>query len=106
MMRLMRAPDLMLGQHWVNLLRQAGIACRLTGLYLQGGAGEIPVDQCGPDLWLEDERDRDVAMRLIEGPADAGAGLRAPWHCDGCGEWLEPQFTTCWQCGAMRPAQA
>ena len=37
MMRLMRAPDLMLGQHWVNLLRQAGIACRLTGLYLQGG---------------------------------------------------------------------
>jgi len=103
MIRLTRAPDLMLGQHWANLLEQAGIACRLSGRYLQGAAGEIPVDQCGPDLWLEREQDRDLAMRIIEGRAEP-SGPRPHWCCDDCGEWLEPQFTTCWQCGAARPA--
>ena len=104
MIRLTRAPDLMLGQHWVNLLEQAGIACRLSGVYLQGGAGEIPVDQCGPDIWIENERDRDAAMRVIDGKSDASPGMQPHWHCDACGEWLEPQFSECWQCGAARPA--
>ena len=105
MIRLVRAPDMLLGQHWANLLEQAGIACHITGRYLQGGAGEIPVDQCGPDLWLEDEHDREAALRIIDGRADSS--VRPHWHCDACGEWLEPQFSTCWQCGASRPpAQA
>ena len=102
MIRLTRAPDLMLGQHWVNRLEQAGIACRLSGCYLQGAAGELPVDQCGPDLWLEREQDKELAMRIIEGRAGPGEP-RPHWCCDGCGEWLEPQFSTCWQCGAARP---
>src|SRR5690606_2827272 len=46
MIRLTRAPDLLMAQHWVNLLQAAGIRCRLSGVYLQGGAGELPVDQC------------------------------------------------------------
>ena len=105
MIRLVRAPDMLLGQHWANLLEQAGIACHIAGRYLQGGAGEIPVDQCGPDLWLEDERDREAALRIIDGRADSR--VRPHWHCDACGEWLQPQFSTCWQCGASRPpAQA
>lgn len=99
MIRLIRAPDLLLGQHWANLLQQAGIACHVSGRYLQGAAGEIPVDQCGPDLWIENEDERAAAMRLIEGYADAARNL-PHWHCDACGEWLEPQFSTCWQCGA------
>ncbi|MBO9354427.1 DUF2007 domain-containing protein [Bordetella petrii] len=104
MIRLIRAPDLMLGQHWANLLEQAGIACHITGQYLQGGAGEIPVDQCGPNLWLENEHDKEAALRIIEGRADDPSRTRPHWHCDACGEWLEPQFSTCWQCGARRPA--
>lgn len=103
MFRLMRAPDVMLGQHWANLLTQAGIPCHLTNRYMQGGAGEIPVDQCGPDLWLENAHDKIAAMRLIEGPVDTTAGTGFKWHCDQCGEWLEPQFTSCWQCGAAQP---
>ena len=78
MIRLTRSPDLMLGQHWANLLEQAGIACHLSGRYLQGAAGDIPVDQCGPDLWIENERDRDLAMRIIDGRAGGPAGRRTP----------------------------
>lgn len=106
MIRLTRAPDLLLGQHWANLLQQAGIACHLTGRYLQGGAGEIPVDQCGPDLWLESEGDKAAALRIIEGQVDDAWSTRPHWFCGDCGEWLEPQFSTCWQCGASRPADS
>ena len=101
MNRLTRAPDLMLGQHWLNLLQQAGIACRLTGVHLHAVAGEIPVDQCGPDLWLENQQDRELAMQIIEGWAE-GSKLGAHWACPACGEWLEPQFSECWQCGQAR----
>lgn|SRR5690554_3751518 len=102
MIRLTRAPDLMLGQHWANLLKQAGIACRLTGVHLQGAAGGVPVDQSGPDLWIENPQDREAAMRIIDGWADASSANRPHWHCDVCGEWMEPQFSECWQCGATR----
>lgn len=102
MIRLTRAPDLMLGQHWANLLEQAGIACRLTGMHLQGAAGDIPVDQCGPDLWIENPQDRDRAKRIIEDGIDPSFAERSHWQCETCGEWLEPQFSECWQCGAMR----
>lgn len=101
MIRLTRAPDMMLGQHWANLLQQAGIACRLTGIHLQSVAGEIPVDQCGPDLWIEDPDDREKAMRIIDGWDDPAAVARPHWQCSQCGEWLEPQFSTCWQCGCQ-----
>lgn len=104
MIRLTRAPDLLIGQHWANLLQQAGIACQLTGQYLQGGAGEIPVYECGPNLWLENEADKEAALRIIEGQADEAWRHRPHWHCGHCDEWLEPQFSTCWQCGASRPA--
>lgn len=104
MFRLMRAPDLMLAQHWVNLLTQAGIACHLSNRYTQGGAGEIPVDQCGPDIWLENEHDRATAMEIIEGPTTNETASPLNWCCDRCAEWLEGQFTTCWKCGTARPA--
>jgi len=103
MIRLTRAPDLMLGQHWVNLLTQAGISCRMTGVHLHGVAGEIPVDQCGPDIWLESEHDKEAALRIIDG-WDKPSGPGKHWSCFVCGEWLEPQFSECWQCGAARPA--
>lgn len=99
MIRLTRAPNLMLGQHWVNLLLQAGIACRLTGEHLHAVAGEIPVDQCGPDIWVERESDKAAAMQIIDGWADAANAGGPHWQCAVCGEWLEPQFSECWQCG-------
>jgi hypothetical protein len=102
MIKLMRAPNLMIAQHWINLLEQARIGCELHNRYLQGALGEIPADQCGPEIWLEDERDSALAQRLI-GAGTAGAEANGPWWtCNHCQEWLEPQFTICWQCGAAR----
>src|ERR1700754_4379903 len=102
MIKLLRAPNLLIGQHWVNLLATAGIACELHNRYLNGALGDIPADQCAPELWLVGERDGGVARRLIE-TARRGPAAGAPgWRCARCGETLEAQFTVCWQCGTPR----
>lgn len=102
MLKLMRAPNVILGQHWVNLLEMAGIACELHNRYLQGALGEIPADQCGPEIWISDERDEALARRLIETATRGPPRGAALWRCRQCHEMLEPQFTVCWQCGTAR----
>ncbi|OZI77912.1 putative signal transducing protein [Bordetella genomosp. 12] len=102
MHRLARAPSLLMAQHWLNLLRQARVAADMHNQHLQGALGDIPADQCGPEIWLEREADRELALRLI-GLAPAGDTPALPWTCPRCAERLEPQFSTCWHCGADRP---
>ena len=101
-MRLMRAPNLIIGQHWVNVLAAAGIACELHNRYLNGALGDIPADQCAPELWLVDDRDEAVARRLIDAASQGPAAGAPGWQCRQCGERLEAQFTVCWQCGTAR----
>ncbi|MFM0736697.1 DUF2007 domain-containing protein [Paraburkholderia xenovorans] len=101
-MKLMRAPNLIIGQHWINVLKTAGIDCELHNRYLNGALGDIPADQCAPELWLVDERDEAMARRLIEAARRGPAAGSPGWRCRQCGEMLEPQFTVCWQCGTER----
>ncbi len=102
MLRLMLTPNTIIGQHWVNLLTVAGIPCELHNRYLNGALGEIPADQCAPELWLVDERDEAIARKLIEAAVNGPSPGGAPWRCHQCGETLEVQFTVCWQCGTAR----
>lgn len=102
MLKLTHAPNPVIGQHWVNVLAAAGIECELHNRYLNGALGEIPADQCAPELWLVDERDEALARRVLA-TAQSGPAPDVPtWRCQGCGETLEPQFTACWRCGALR----
>ncbi|MEJ8800168.1 DUF2007 domain-containing protein [Trinickia caryophylli] len=101
-MKLMRAPNALIGQHWVNLLTVAGIPCELHNRYLHGALGEIPAEQCSPELWLIDERDAVIARTIIERGMAGPESQSAPWRCRQCGEMLEPQFTTCWRCATAR----
>lgn len=104
MLKLTRAPNAVIGQHWVNVLAAAGIDCELHNRYLNGALGEIPADQCAPELWLVDERDEQLARRILDA-AQSGPPPGAPkWRCGACDEMLEAQFTACWRCGAARVA--
>ncbi|TKC83965.1 DUF2007 domain-containing protein [Trinickia terrae] len=102
MLRLMHAPNVIIAQHWINVLAAAGVACELHNRYLNGALGEIPADQCAPELWLVDERDEALARRLIEAASKGPPDGAATWRCHACGETLEAQFTQCWRCGATR----
>jgi len=102
MLKLARAPNVVIAQHWMNILAAAGVPCELHNRYLSGAMGEIPADQCAPEIWLTDERDEKLARKLIADATNGPPPGAPAWHCPQCGETLEAQFTVCWQCGRER----
>ncbi|MDR3095488.1 MAG: DUF2007 domain-containing protein [Paraburkholderia sp.] len=102
MLKLSRAPNVVIAQHWMNILAAAGVPCELHNRYLSGAMGEIPADQCAPEIWLVDERDEALARKLIADATNGPTPGAPPWRCPQCGEMLEAQFTVCWQCGRER----
>ncbi len=86
----------MLG-HARNILESAGIECLLKNEFLSGGVGELPPNECWPEIWVADA-DQARAETLL------ATALRDPpetppdWVCPVCGERIEGQFTACWRC--------
>lgn len=99
---LMRAPDFVTAHHWANVLRAAGIHCELRNTAASGAIGEIPFLEAAPQLWVRDELEASRARLLLDEVQRPSEG--SPWHCQRCGEWLEPQFGACWRCGRERAA--
>ena len=97
MKRIYRAASMLQVAHVRNVLTVAGIPCEIRNQYLSGAMGELPMIETWPQLFV-DAADEPRALRAL---ASASAPNPGPsWACPGCGEVLEPQFTTCWRCGA------
>jgi hypothetical protein len=96
MKRVFRAASLLQVAHARNVLIAAGIDSELRNQYLAGALGDLPMLETWPQLLVEDQLES-AALRALEKASAAPTG--APWICQ-CGEQLEPQFTTCWRCGA------
>lgn len=92
--------------HWRNVLELRGIACELRHTHLASIVGELPWLESWPELWVLDDRDAELAARIIREGRDHAVNGGAPWSCGGCGERLEAQFTTCWRCGSDRTAES
>ncbi|WP_445156697.1 putative signal transducing protein [Halomonas sp. E14] len=91
----------LLVSHVRNVLAAAGIPVSLRNMVLGGGAGELPLSECEPEVWVA-VHDRERAEALIHASLTGAPG--APdWHCPGCGEVLEGTFDACWRCGTTRP---
>jgi hypothetical protein len=87
--------------HFRNVLVAAGIGAHVRNVFIGGALGELPVDSCAPEVWVNDVRDAARAEMLI---TESQAAVRdAPWSCASCGEAIEGQFFSCWKCGANRP---
>lgn len=67
---------------------------------LTGGIGELPINECWPEVWVNNESDYRTAERLIETALAQNTGGE-PWKCQ-CGEIIEGQFDTCWSCGKLQ----
>ncbi len=102
MKRVYRAATLLQVAHARNVLLAAGIASELRNQYLAGAMGELPMIETWPQLYVEDG-DEQPALRALARAASAPAGQG--WVCPDCGEQLEPQFTSCWRCGAEAAAR-
>jgi hypothetical protein len=86
---------------WADTLRAAGIRCEVRNTTLSGAMGEIPFLECAPQLWLPNAEDEPRAREILQQLRQPVVG--SPWRCADCGEESEPQFGTCWKCGAERP---
>lgn len=100
MPRLRSAPHLFLATLWADWLGQSGIAASVQRPYGSAIAGEIPPDQAGPEVWVDDAADLPRAAALLDALA---AGTPRHWRCPGCGETVDGPFETCWCCGAAMP---
>ena len=89
--------------HVRQVLENHAIACIVRNDYLLGGAGEIPVNETWPELWITDDRDFDRARALVDAVMATAAAPDPPWCCASCGEQVEGQFTDCWRCGGPCP---
>jgi hypothetical protein len=105
MKKVYAAPDSLRAGHVLNLLQQSGIEARMRNLYLGGGVGDLPVNECWPEVWVDDA-DEMRALALLAELSQAEAEPGPAWTCPNCGERNEGQFTECWRCGTQRPEQA
>lgn len=97
---LRRCDHLLQAQHCANVLRAAGIACELRNTHSAAAFGELPFDQCMPQLWVINRLDAGRALDILDDLQRPFEGKA--WRC-GCGEVIEPQFGACWQCGSSAP---
>ena len=99
MLRLTRAPNIAIATLWVDALRQAGFDACLQRYYLGAAAGELPPDQCLPEVWLADAAQEAAARDML---AALQSLPQRRWAC-ACGEIVEGGFASCWNCGRPMP---
>ncbi len=98
MKKLTSSESLVTINHFKNVLASEGIASQIRNEFLGGIAGEMPVDQVWPELWVVNDLDYDRAKQLIDA-AIIEESPRDLWKCRKCGEENEGQFAVCWNCG-------
>ena len=102
MLRVARAPNIAIAALWVDVLQQAGFSASVQRYFLGGVAGELPPDQCLPEVWLAHDAEEADAKALLHHLQNMP---QRRWLC-GCGETVEGGFEQCWCCGAGMPSTA
>ncbi len=100
MPRLVRAPNIAIATLWAEALRHAGFDASVQRYFLGAAAGELPPDQCLPEVWVADAAQEAGARELL---AALQSAPQRRWTC-ACGELVEGGFGSCWNCGALEPA--
>ena len=98
MKRVFSSHNLVLVHHSRNLLAAEGIATEVRNQMLSSAMGELPPAECQAEVWVVHDEDEARAFGVLRRPAPAGPD----WNCEECGERSGPQFTQCWNCGAVR----
>src|SRR5512145_1321519 len=100
MKRLCRAVSLPDAHILREVLEQSGIEAHVFNENAQSGAGQLPVTEAMPEIWVADERDlaraREVVREFESAPRVTGSVA-----CGHCGEDNPANFQVCWNCGAV-----
>jgi len=87
-----------------GLLDEMEIRCMIRNEFLSSAMGEIPFLETSPELWILNDADYLRARSILDTWRTTRIEVKDSWACSECGETIEGQFTSCWQCGNERPA--
>ena len=63
----------------------------------------MPLNECWPEIWITHDETFDHAMKIItSATTTTDDTIQASWSCI-CGETIEGQFDSCWNCGEDKP---
>jgi hypothetical protein len=99
MLRLTQAPNLAIATLWVDALGHEGIAATVQRQFLVSVAGQLPPDQCLPEVWITHQEQENRARALLH---DFQHAPQHRWVCI-CGELVEGGFEQCWNCSTWMP---
>jgi ribosomal protein L37E len=85
-----------------SMLEGAGIGCLIRNEVSAGLSPEVPMAESTPELWIQDDDRLAEALQIKADFQSPATAVGADWQCQKCGEISEVQFTSCWQCGALR----
>ncbi len=83
-----------------DMLLGAGLDATVTGGYLSGAAGELPVDSL-ISVWLTEPLHAWRARELIDAFERDRLQAADECVCQHCGAETTTAFTQCWQCNLM-----
>lgn len=82
-----------------NMLEENGIRCIMKNEHISNLGGEVPTNECWPEVWVLDDSEYDKAVAVINDNNSAIRSSGKGWKCPRCGENIEGQFIECWKCG-------
>jgi hypothetical protein len=101
MKRVLQAPNLALATLWADQLDAVGIGASVQRAFTGSIAGELPPDQCLPEVWVIEDAQCEPARALLASWQQLPHRL---WACPACHEIVDGPFEICWNCGAEMPA--
>lgn len=99
MRRLYRAADLLEAILLRDLLAQARIEVFVFNEHAHAGAGELPLTEVWPEIWLRNDADLDAALAVVAGFERRHGTSGVDKGCPRCGEANPAGFEVCWSCG-------
>ena len=98
MKRVYTADNVAMAWHVRNLLEQHDIAAIVRNDKLYSVAGEMPVHECLPEVWVEEKLNVRRAEQIIRKLAIPVPEEGEEWNCGNCDEVNAASFDLCWNC--------
>ena len=82
-----------------QMLEKESIQARVFNEHAYGAAGELPITEVWPEVWIDDDRNFPAARFIIE-RYETTTNCEIVVPCAQCKEQSPKNFDLCWYCGA------
>ena len=80
-----------------TLLETNSISSNVFNENAQGAAGELPLTEVWPEVWIDDDRFTESAQSIVR-EYEETSSIETNLNCQACGEQNPKNFEICWSC--------